>query len=83
MLNPDIDKYRGIIYMRQNNPENAITCFLKYRESNPNDVSNLTYLGYSYANKKMLDSARIYIDQALKIDPEYSSAKSLYFRLNR
>jgi len=82
MVNPVIDKYRGIIYSRQGNPDSALACFLGYGASNPNDVDNLTNIGIIYAQKNRRDSAMIYINRALKLDPNNANAKLLNSQLN-
>ncbi|MFI5133710.1 MAG: tetratricopeptide repeat protein [Chitinophagales bacterium] len=82
LFNPDLDSYKGIIYSRQGNPDSALSCFHRFKESNPKDVNNLTNIAISYNQKSMRDSARIYINQALKLEPNNENAKRIDSQLN-
>jgi tetratricopeptide (TPR) repeat protein len=82
MFNPGIDKFRGVIYSRQGNADSALTCFLRYRASQPNDANNLTNIAIAYNQKNMRDSARLYINQALKLDPANANANLVNSQLN-
>lgn len=82
MFNPGIDKYRGIIYSRQGNADSALSCFLRYKAADPNDANNLTNIAISYNQKNMRDSARVYINQALKLDPKNANANLINSQLN-
>ena len=77
MFNPGIDKYRGIIYSRQGNADSALSCLLRYKAANPNDANNLANIAISYNQKNMRDSAQVYINQALKLDPGNANANFL------
>lgn len=81
MYNPGIDKFRGIIYSRQGNPDSALFCFLRYKSANPNDANNLTNIAISYNQKNMRDSAIVYINQALKLDPTNANANVINSQL--
>ena len=81
MFNPGIDKYRGIIYSRQGNSDSALFCFLRYKEAIPNDANNLANIAISYNQKNMRDSALVYINQALKLDPTNANANFLNSQL--
>ena len=82
MFNPDIDKYKGVIYLRQGNIDSALFSFLRYKTANPNDANNLTNIAISFNQKNMRDSALVYINQALKIDPNNANANSIKSQLN-
>jgi tetratricopeptide (TPR) repeat protein len=75
MINPEIDNYRGIIFSRQGNSDSALACFIRYKQSNPKDANNLANISISYLQKNNRDSARKYINDALKIDPNNAQAK--------
>jgi len=81
MFNPGIDKYRGIIYSRLGNADSALFCFLRYKQTNPNDANNLANIAISYNQKNMRDSALVYINQALKLDPTNANANFLNSQL--
>jgi len=81
MLNPAIDKYRGIIYSREGNADSALSCLLRYKIANPNDANNLANIAISYNHKNMRDSALVYINQALKLDPTNANANFLNSQL--
>ena len=81
MFNPGIDKYRGIIYSRQGNSDSALFCFLRYKAVVPNDANNLANIAISYNQKNMRDSALVYINQALKLDPTNANANYLNSQL--
>jgi len=81
ILNPAIDKYRGIIYSRQGNADSALSCLLRYKIANPNDANNLANIAISYNHKNMRDSALVYINQALKLDPGNANANFLNSQL--
>ena len=81
MLNPTIDKYRGIIYSRQGHADSALACLLRYKVANPNDANNLANIAISYNHKNMRDSALVYINQALKLDPTNANANFLNSQL--
>ena len=81
MLNPAIDKYRGIIYSRQGNADSALSCLLRYKMANPNDANNLANIAISYNQKNMRDSAMVYINEALKLDPTNANANFLNSQL--
>lgn len=81
MLNPAIDKYRGIIYSRQGNADSALSCLLRYKVANPNDANNLANIAISYNQKNMKDSAQVYVNQALKLDPANANANFLNSQL--
>jgi tetratricopeptide (TPR) repeat protein len=81
MINPGIDKNKGIIFSRQGNADSALACFIRYKQSNPNDANNLANIGISYLQKNNRDSARKYINDALKIDPNNASAKQVNAKL--
>ena len=82
MFNPGIDKYKGVIFSRQGNPDSALFCFLRYKAANPNDANNLTNIAIAYNQKNMRDSARVYINQALKLDPTNANANFMNSQLN-
>ena len=82
MFNPGIDKYKGVIFSRQGNPDSALFCFLRYKAANPNDANNLTNIAISYNQKNMRDSALVYINQALKLDPTNANAILINSQLN-
>jgi len=81
MLNPSIDKYRGIIYSRQGNADSALACLLRYKIANPTDANNLANIAISYNHKNMRDSAIVYINEALKLDPTNANANFLNSQL--
>jgi tetratricopeptide (TPR) repeat protein len=81
MFNPGIDKYRGIIYSRLGNSDSALFCFLRYKATNPNDANNLANIAISYNQKNMRDSAVVYINEALKLDPANANANFLKSQL--
>ena len=82
MFNRVIDKYMGVIYSRQGNADSALFCFLRYKASYPNDADNLANIAISYHQKNMRDSARIYVNQALKLDPNNVNANLINSQLN-
>jgi len=82
MYNAVIDKYRGVIYSREGNTDSALSCFLRYKASHPNDPDNLTNIAISYNQKNMRDSARLYINRALQLDPRNANANSINAQLN-
>ena len=82
MNNPEIDRSKGIIYLRKGDNDRALGCFLRYEKSQPNNVLNLTNIGLSYMRKNNLDSARFYINRAIKLDPNHNRAKQLNAQLN-
>ena len=81
MFNPGIDKYRGIIYSRLGNSDSALFYFLRYKATNPNDANNLANIAISYNQKNMRDSAVVYINAALKLDPTNANANFLNSQL--
>jgi tetratricopeptide (TPR) repeat protein len=81
MSNPAIDKYRGIMYSRQGNADSALSCLLRYKMANPNDANNLANIAISYNQKNMRDSALVYVNQALKLDPANANANFLNSQL--
>jgi tetratricopeptide (TPR) repeat protein len=81
MINPAIDKYRGIIYSRQGNADSALSCLLRYKMAYPNDANNLANIAISYNQKNMRDSALVYVNQALKLDPGNANANFLNSQL--
>ena len=81
MINPAIDKYRGIIYSRQGNADSALACLLRYKIANPTDANNLANIAISYNHKNMRDSAMVYINEALKLDPTNANANFLNSQL--
>jgi len=81
MFNPGIDKYRGIIYSREGNSDSALSCFLRYKAVVPNDANNLANIAISYNQKNMRDSALVYINQTLKLDPANANANFLNSQL--
>jgi tetratricopeptide (TPR) repeat protein len=82
MYNPLIDNYKGIIYSRQGNIDSALHCFLRYNTAKPNDAGILASIASSYSQKNMKDSALVYINQALKIDPNNANANLIKSQLN-
>jgi tetratricopeptide (TPR) repeat protein len=82
LLNPNIDKYKGAIYSRQGNADSALFYFLRYQVSNPNDANNLTNIAISYNQKNMRDSALIYVNQALKLEPTNANANLIKSQIN-
>ena len=82
MYNPLIDNYKGIIYSRQGNIDSALHCFLRYNAAKPNDAGILASIASTYNQKNMKDSALIYINQALKIDPNNANANFIKSQLN-
>jgi len=83
MFNKVIDKYKGIIFSRQGNADSALFCYLRYKASDPNDADNLANIAISYSQKNMRDSARVYVNQALKLDPKNANANLINSQLNR
>jgi len=81
MINPGLDKYKGIIYSRQGYSDSALFYFLKYKSANPNDANNLANIAISYNQKSMRDSAIVYINEALKLDPTNANANYLNSQL--
>jgi tetratricopeptide (TPR) repeat protein len=81
MINPGIDKNKGVIFSRQGNSDSALACFIRYKQSNPNDANNLANIGISYLQKNNRDSARKYINDALKIDPNNANAQQVKAQL--
>ena len=81
MHNPALDKYRGIIYSRLGNADSALSCLQRYKMANPNDANNLANIAISYNQKNMRDSALVYINQALKLDPANANANFLNSQL--
>ena len=77
LINPEIDQNKGIIFSRQGNPDSALACFIRYKQSNPKDANNLANIAISYLQKNNRDSARKYINDALKIDPNNAHAKQV------
>ena len=77
-----IDNYKGVIYSQQGNIDSALHCFLRYNSAKPNDVGILTSIASSFYQKNMRDSALVYINQALKIDPNNANANFIKSQLN-
>lgn len=61
----------GSAYERNKNIEKSTAAFKKVLKVRPDDPATLNYLGYMWAEKGIhLDSAKVLIEKALKIDPE-------------
>ncbi len=61
----------GSAYERSKNVEKSTAAFKKVLKVRPDDPATLNYLGYMWAEKGIkLDSAKVLIEKALKIDPE-------------
>lgn len=75
MVNPDLMKFKGLIYSREGKADSALVYLLKYNKTNPNDADNLSNIGIAYAQRNRRDSALIYIEKALQINPENANAK--------
>ena len=64
---------RGNIYLKRNDLNNAEEEFKKALEAKPNEASH-TSLGYVYQRQKRYEAAIDHYNQALALNPEYSSA---------
>ena len=82
MYNPDIDKYAAVIYSRQGNIDSALASSLRYNASQPNNADNLANIAMFYRQKNIMDSALIYANQALRVDPQNANANLIKSQLN-
>ena len=82
MYNPVIDKYKGVIFSRMGNVDGALSSFLKYHSARPKDAENLTNIAVMYNQKSMRDSAMVYVNKALLVDPNQATANLIKSQLN-
>jgi tetratricopeptide (TPR) repeat protein len=75
-------KNRAMIMQRQKKPDESNKCldeaagiFHNILEKNPKDAASLNGLGSIYALKRDYETALIYIDKALNIQPDYEAAQ--------
>ena len=81
--NPEIKKYRGIVYMNASRFDSSISAFKSYYADNPKDFYALLYLAKDYANTSQLDSARKYAELAKIEQPNDPALIGLLQQLNR
>ena len=81
IINPEIDEKKGIIFSREGNSDSALACFIRYKQSNPNDANNLANIAITYLQKNNRDSARKYVNDVLKKDPNNARALQINAQL--
>jgi Flp pilus assembly protein TadD len=64
----------GIVYLRTDRPDEAVSTFKKLLSLNPKNPTGHNYLGVAYRTKGEFDNARKAYEQAVSADPTFSAA---------
>jgi tetratricopeptide (TPR) repeat protein len=63
---------KGLALFRMRRPEDAVACFKKVLEINPDDTAALNLLGQSLGNAGQYVQAVVSLKKAIKLDPKYA-----------
>lgn len=82
---PESTRYRKLLarlYLLNNDPDSARPLLTSLSRTTPEDPVVYNYLGIFYWKKLQYPQARFFFEQALKLDPQYETAKKNLSRLN-
>ncbi len=65
---------KGIILLDMGQAREAMACFLKANDCQPNDMHNLFYMGRAYQAEGLLKDAIRYFQRVVKLDADYMEA---------